>query len=54
MDKPQFLYFPDDEKILEYSRLSDEDKLKWLEDAMLFNQMAFTEKEKEIREKIVK
>ncbi|HMV81260.1 MAG TPA: hypothetical protein PKA14_25265 [Leptospiraceae bacterium] len=44
--------FLEDGVILEYCRLSTEQKLKWLNDALLFNEMVFTESEKTIREKI--
>ena len=42
------------QEINEYKKLSDEDKLKWLNDCLLFNYYAFTEEEKMKREKIAK
>lgn len=35
--------------IRDYMKLSDEDKLNWLHDCLLFNHFAFTEEEKKIR-----
>ncbi len=45
-----FSYTLEDEKIIEYIKLSTKDKLKWLEEIMLFTEKALTPKEKEIRE----
>jgi hypothetical protein len=41
-------------KIIEYRKLSDEDKLKCLYDCLLFNYYAFSEEEKKRREKIAR
>lgn len=48
--KPGFSYTLEDEKIIEYMKLSTEDKLNWLEDIVSFTEMALTAKEKKIRE----
>jgi hypothetical protein len=40
------------QEILEYKKLSDEDKLKWLNDCLLFNYYAFSDEDKKKREKI--
>ncbi len=47
-----FSYTIDDEKILEYMKLSVEDKLKWLEEINKFNELFLGKKEKQIREKL--
>lgn len=39
-------------EIMEYSKLSDEDKLNWLYEYLLFNNYGFSEEEKREREKI--
>ncbi len=40
--------------ILEYKKLIDEDKFKWLNDCLLFNYYAFSDEEKKKREKIAR
>ena len=47
-----FSYTIDDEKILEYMKLTVQDKLKWLEDINGFNELFLGKKEKQIREKL--
>ena len=47
-----FSYTLEDEKILEYMKLSVADKLKWLEEINKFNELYLGEKEKTIREKL--
>ena len=47
-----FIYTFEDEKIIEYMKLSTEDKLQWLEDINEFNNMVFSDREKELREKL--
>jgi len=47
-----FSYSIEDEKIIEYIKLSTEDKLKWLEEISVFTQMVLNTKEKEFREKL--
>ncbi len=42
------------EKILNYMKLSTEEKLKWLEDINQLTFLVLTEKEKEFREKLRK
>lgn len=49
-----FSYFLEDEKLLEYQKLSDEDKLQWLEEINLFNFVALGEKEKDLHERFRK
>ena len=41
----EFSYTLDDEKILEYLRLSTEDKLNWLEEIVEFNNLVLGEKQ---------
>ena len=48
-----FSYVLEDDKILEYMKLSTEDKLNWLEDINEFNSLFLTGKEREIREKLL-
>ncbi|MBF0499575.1 MAG: hypothetical protein HQM09_05555 [Candidatus Riflebacteria bacterium] len=47
-----FSYTLEDDKILAFMKLSDEEKLKWLEEINEFNALALGKKEKEIREKL--
>ncbi|MHA1231792.1 MAG: hypothetical protein ACTSRP_18215 [Candidatus Helarchaeota archaeon] len=47
-----FSYTIEDNKIKEYMKLTTEQKLKWLEEINNFTEMALTEKEKEIRNKL--
>jgi hypothetical protein len=51
MDKG-FIYTVGDEKIIEYMKLSTEDKLKWLEEINKFTNMVLSDREKELREKL--
>ena len=51
MDKGFFHTF-EDEKILEYMKLSTEDKLKWLEEINEFTKIVLSDREKELREKL--
>ncbi len=39
-------YDIEDEKILAYSRLSDAEKLRWLEEALMLHETAFSDEEK--------
>jgi len=48
MDKG-FIYTLEDEKIIEYMKLSTEDKLQWLEEINEFNNMVFSDREKKLR-----
>ncbi len=45
-------YTLEDDKIIEYMRLSTEDKLKWLEEINEFTNMVLSDREKEFREKL--
>lgn len=45
-------YTIEEEKIIDYMRLSTEDKLSWLEEINEFTNMVLNDKEKEIREKL--
>jgi hypothetical protein len=45
-----FSYDLEDEKILEYMKLSTEDKLRWLEEINEFTQAALSGREKRFRE----
>jgi len=49
-----FSYTIEDEKLIEYMKLSTEDKLNWLEEINEFMNMVLNDKEKEIREKLRK
>jgi len=51
MDKG-FIYTFEDEKIIEYMKLSTEDKLNWLEEINEFTNMVLSDREKELREKL--
>ena len=50
--KKGFQYTLEDEKIIEYLKLSTEDKLQWLEEINEFNRIVLDEREKEIRRKL--
>ncbi len=50
--KKGFSYTLEEEKILEYLKLSTEDKLKWLEEINAFNRMVMDDRDKEIRDKL--
>ncbi|MBA4392254.1 MAG: hypothetical protein C0407_01760 [Desulfobacca sp.] len=43
-----FSYTLEEEKIIEYLKLSSEDKLQWLEEINEFNRAVLSDKEKEI------
>ena len=47
-----FHYYLEDEKILEYMKLSTEDKLKWLEEIRVFTLAVLTEEQLRFREKL--
>lgn len=47
-----FSYFLEDEKILEYMKLTTEEKLIWLEEIDEFTRAALDDKQKEIREQL--
>ncbi|KKO18368.1 MAG: hypothetical protein L3J18_12250 [Candidatus Brocadia sp.] len=51
MDKG-FMYTFEDEKIIEYMKLSTEDKLKWLAEINEFAVMVLNDREKDFREKL--
>lgn len=51
MDKG-FIYTLEDEKIVEYMKISTEDKLNWLEEINEFTDLVLNDKEKEIRAKL--
>ncbi|GAB61087.1 conserved hypothetical protein [Candidatus Jettenia caeni] len=51
MDKG-FVYTFEDEKIIEYMKLSTEDKLKWLEEINELTNAVLSDREKELREKL--
>ncbi|WP_347272982.1 hypothetical protein [Candidatus Kuenenia sp.] len=53
MDKG-FMYTLEDEKIMEYMKLSTEEKLKWLDEINEFNKIVLSEREKGFREKLRK
>jgi hypothetical protein len=48
------LYYLEDEKILAYMKLTDEEKMKWLEEVRVFNREVFSEEELELRKKLMK
>lgn len=45
-----FYYTLEKEDILNYMKLSDEEKLNWLEEIVSFTEKALTAKEKKVRE----
>ncbi len=47
-----FFYSLEDEKIIEYLKLSTEEKLKWLQEINDFTNMVLSDKEKEFRQKL--
>ncbi|MFH0924388.1 MAG: hypothetical protein V1872_01935 [bacterium] len=47
-----FSYVLEEEKIIDYLKLSIEDRLNWLEEINEFTMMVLNDKEKEIRKKI--
>ncbi len=49
MEVKGFAYTLEDEKILEYMKLTVEEKLQWLEEIMELTEATLTEKEKEFR-----
>ncbi len=51
--KKGFSYVVEDEKIREYMKMPTADKLKWLEEAIIFNQAVLTDKEKEFQKKLM-
>lgn len=51
MDKG-FVYTFEDEKIIEYMKLSTEDKLKWMEEINEFTNVVLNDREKELRKKL--
>jgi len=50
--KKGFFYTLEEEKVIEYMKLSTEDKLKWLEEINNFTNMVLNDKEKELRAKL--
>jgi len=48
-----FSYTLEDEKIIEYMKLSAEEKLVWLEEIIEFTNQALTQKEKDFRKKLL-
>ena len=53
-DGKGFSYYLEDEKIIEYMKLSTEDKLKWLEEIRVFTLAVLTEEQMRFREKLRK
>ncbi len=47
-----YYYYFEDEKILEYMKLTTAEKLQWLEDILEFTEMFLTEEDKIFREKL--
>lgn len=47
-----FSYTIEEEKLIEYMKLSTKDKLKWLEEINEFTNLALSNKEKELRAKL--
>lgn len=50
--KKGFQYTLEEEKIIEYLKLSTADKLQWLEEINEFNRIVLDEREKEIKIKL--
>ena len=51
-EKKGYSYTVEDEKIIEYMKLSTEHKLKWLEEINAFTYSVLSDKEKLIRQKL--
>ncbi|MBI5001264.1 MAG: hypothetical protein HZB92_07060 [Euryarchaeota archaeon] len=51
MKRKGYSYTLEDEKIIEYMKLTTAQKLAWLDEINEFTEMALTPKEKELREK---
>ena len=47
-----FSYTLEDEKIIEYMKLSTKDKLRWLEEINQFTNLVLNDKQKELRAKL--
>jgi len=47
-----FSYYLEDEKIVEYMKLSTEDKLRWLEEINEFTRLVLNKKESDLRKKL--
>ena len=52
MENKGFSYTIEDEKILEYMKLTIEEKLQWLEEILELTENTLTEKEKEFRRRL--
>ena len=53
MENKGFSYTLEDEKILEYMKLTTEEKLQWLEDILELTESTLTKKEKEFRKNMM-
>ncbi|HQO40396.1 MAG TPA: hypothetical protein PK986_08000 [Spirochaetota bacterium] len=53
MENKGFSYTLEDEKILEYMKLTVEEKLQWLEEIIELTESTLTEKEKEFRRRLM-
>ena len=53
MGNKGFSYTLDDEKIIEYMKLTVEEKLQWLEEIIELTESTLTEKEKEFRRRLM-
>ena len=53
MENKGFSYTLEDEKILEYMKLTVEEKLQWLEEIIELTESTLTEKEKEFRKNLM-
>ena len=51
-EKKGYSYTVEDEKIIEYMKLSTEQKLQWLEEINTFTQAVLSDEEKLIRQKL--
>ena len=51
-EKKGYSYTVEDEKIIEYMKLSTEQKLQWLEEINTFTYLALSDEEKLIRQKL--
>ena len=51
-EKKGYSYTVEDEKIIEYMKLSTEQKLQWLEEINTFTQTVLSDEEKLIRQKL--
>ena len=52
MDSKGYAYVLEDEKIVEYMKLTAEEKLAWLHEINSFNRLVLSKEQQELREKL--